>query len=233
LAGFSRRQPASILKADESVPSAESGESSADAGDTRKFTIVDGALPKGSVSCQLLALAIPPSMQGANAMYATLSDAISRRIIDSTMAGAKAAAKMAAALGEPELKKTPGTFTPEITETVKAIKEQPMIKTGKEQLMTSAPVKSAYRFHFADPTALLHVPIVQKSGLRSKLSDDGSNWIVEDGLGGGSHRPYRASRLSGSGSAWGGGGAMLEPLGQGKFNCDQPIKVVLPAGPLA
>lgn len=163
-------------------------------------------------------------------MYATLSDSMTRNMISSTMAGAKAAVKMAAAA----LDQMPSAEDTESSD----VEESDPVDATRVEVTTKQPFESAYRFRFEeeDLQQIRHIgskgslppamPMSRKFGGGLKFKDDGSNWVVDHATSSGSRK--RSLTPKHSGSSWGGGSALLEPICQGKVTCDEPVKVVLP-----
>lgn len=218
-----------------SLPSMEMDDGCIDTGDCQQCSIIECPLLPGSTPCQLLALAIPPSMEAQGSVFTTLSNAIVTKLIASTMAGAKAAVKMAAAFDLPQQNRMP--LMPDSKSDV--LQESTSDTAKIDSVVKDVPSKSANRFQFAKEhlqildsavtkgVSFSAMPAMQKKGIMGAFHDDGSSWTVDNAVAVGSTWRRRTSRLSGSGSSWGGGGTVLEPICQGKFACDQPIKVVL------
>jgi len=169
--------------------------------------IVDGSTPQGHVPCQFLALSTPPSMQKEGCSLTTLSDAIVEKMIKSTMAGAKRAARMIVGRDAPEV--VPSCTPSPCAEEVDVLNVDP-------KRVYLPPKPHWHKFSF---------------GHGSK--DDACNWKVDtSSVKGpvafvGSRRRSLSQRCSGS--SWGGAGSLLEPICQGKLSLDQDFKVNLPA----
>lgn len=193
---------------------------SLDAKDThgliKPLLILDGV----TVPCQLLALASPPSLGEEKFVYATLSTSLVGRITRSTMSGAKAAAKRAAALG----------YTGEPVASSKQGDE------AREEMapITATRLQSPFRrFNFAEEDirdfvyeGLPSASPAKKFILGSKSKDDGSGWTVEYSAPSLGMRRYQTPRHSGS--SWGGGTALLQPICNGKLDVNKPVKLSLP-----
>lgn len=196
--------------------------------------IMEGVSPAGSIPCQLLAMAMPPSVQHGDSMYTTLSNAMVERMIASTMSGAKAAVKMAVSRCEREAPLARHSLAIE-AKPCEMISIASTESSQNDEVIKSIPGKSPYRFRFEvddlqDFKSFGIKASVQKGGSGSQFKDDGSNWIVEHSVAGSNYRHRQPFHNSGSG--WGGGGGMLlEPICEGKFACDKHVKVTLPNGP--
>jgi hypothetical protein len=210
--------------------------------DWPRRTIIECPVRSGYVPFQLLALAAPPGMQDAGSVFATMSDAFVQEKIGSTMAGAKATAKIAAALGT--------TMPPRMRSACASacdIKELSVISDAPKAPFTESLAVSPYRFRFGDydlndfgtrgfmPAV---EPLSQKINIARKAKDDGSTWIVGHSFAAGSEMCGDAkfkpgSKVHSSGSSWGGGGTLLEPICQGKVSLSQPVKVTLPNFPVS
>jgi len=180
----------------------------------------------GYMPCQMLALATPPGLQDNESTFITLSDELVNAMIGSTLAGAKAAVKRATGVyTQPKQAKS---------KSVGAIKPpEGGVSSGSQSKFVAAvppPGPSPYRFKLKEDeieqfscTGYVSPrrPQLHKSSIMQKSKDDGSSWIVDDLCAGHS----RSSRLSGS--AWGSGATLLEPICQGKFSLDQPVAVTL------
>jgi hypothetical protein len=176
-------------------------------------SFIESALLDGCVQCQLLALAMPPSMQNESSVYVTLSDGVVKKALRPTLAESQAAVKTIAAPRE----------------------LVPTSAIASDLLPKSAHIasKSPYRFRFmsdelgAINTMGLSSAKMLKVNHGSKSKDDGSNWIVDHSSIGSSRRPgFRTS-----GSSWGGGSAQLAPISQDKLRLDSLATVTVP--PLA
>jgi len=162
-------------------------------------------------------------MQKEGCVYTTLSDAIVKRMVGSTMAGAKAAAKMAATKGAPKL----GAAESQLAMDSDFVISSPL---GNPSVLA----KSSHRFRVGDDAFLGDITkgfqLSNKASFDNQRKDDGSNWIVGGGMPAGSV-PFVVQRrrsLCQTGSSWGGGGSLLEPISQGKLLLDQPFKMTLP-----
>lgn len=151
-----------------------------------------------------------------------LSDAIVKKMVGSTMAGAKAAVKMAATKGAPKSG---------VAQSQPAIDSDFVISSplGTPSLLA----KSAHRCRVGDEAfpgvVSKGFQLSKKTSFDNQRKEDGSNWIVGGGMPA-SSVPFVVQRrrsLCQTGSAWGGGGSLLEPISQGKVSLDEPIKMTL------
>lgn len=179
--------------------------------------IIEGALHGSNVSCQLLALCKPPSIEGETFVFTTLSDASVKDTLRWATRGTEAIAKTAVAEAPTESSRS------------KKVKKNHFVSLNcAEAGVTASPTcKSAHRFHFGavelqnlSSSKLSKLP---NGGFGLRAKDDGSNWTVDHSLSG------KSTSLLGP--SWGAGGSVLQPLCQGKFNSDQPVKVTLPKLP--
>lgn len=192
-------------------------------------TILESHLPIGSNPCQLIALATPPNSRPDICMYMALSDAAWNSSIASTNSGADVAAKTAAT----EL--DPGVFPEQSTLSVHS--KMPDADGEKDTAVTNPsplecnPRRSVHRFNFVPDE--VEAITSGKAGTGFAFKDDGSKWIVDDSRNEASGALLHKKRRSqGSASSWGGGGAFLEPIAQGKLSLDQSVKIRLPKLPM-
>lgn len=199
--------------------------------DDKQCMIVDSCFPDGCVPCQLVALATPPSSTSDPSMYMAFSDATVKTAVASTMAGAKAAAKMAVAELEPELDHTENTlFSHDEVEQVEAKASEFDVADSVLHSRTSKSTASLHRFKFASYD--LEVIAAGKHAFAPSRKDDGSNWVVDNSRLGESYACLpRKRRSQGSASSWGGGGAFLEPIASGKVSLEKAVSVTLPKLP--
>jgi uncharacterized membrane protein YgcG len=191
-------------------------ESAEESSTSSTHSFIESPLLDGCMPCQLLALAMPPSMQQESSVYVTLSDGIVKKALRPTLAESQAAVKTIVA---------PREFVP-----TTAIASDMLPKSAQISRIAS---KSPYRFRFmsdelgAINTSGLSSAKMLKVNHGSKSRDDGSNWIVDHSSTGGSRRPgFRTS-----GSSWGGGGAQLAPICQDKLRLDSLATVTVPPLP--
>jgi len=177
----------------------------------RPQSFIESTLAAGSLSCQLLALAMPPSMNQDSSVYVTLSDRIVKKALCPTLAESRATVKKIVAKPAPEL--------------------VPAAAIASDILPTTAHInKSPYRFRFmADELGAINTMGLSSAKVmqvnNGKIRDDGSNWIVDHtSIGGSAHRHSFRS----SGSSWGGGGAQLAPICQDKLRLDSLATVTVP-----
>jgi len=182
-----------------------------------KTDIFQGALRDGNVSCQLLALCKPPSMEGETCVFTTLSDASVKDILRWDTRGTEAMAKTAVAKASTESSRP------------KKVKKNQVVSPNfaEAAVIASPPSKSALRFHFGaaelQNLSSSKFSKLPNGGFGHRAKDDGSNWTVDHSLSGKSTSLFAPS--------WGGGGSLLEPICQGKFDSDQPVKVTVPKLP--
>jgi hypothetical protein len=198
-------------------PMSSDQESAEKSSTSSTHSFIESPLLDGCMPCQLLALAMPPSMQQESSLYVTLSDGIVKKALRPTLAESQAAVKTIVA---------PREFVP-----TTAIASDMLPKSAQISRIAS---KSPYRFRFmsdelgAINTSGLSSAKMLKVNHGSKSRDDGSNWIVDHSSIGGSRRPgFRTS-----GSSWGGGGgAQLAPICQDKLRLDSLATVTVPPLP--
>jgi hypothetical protein len=187
----------------------------------QRVTILDTS-PAGYVPCQLLALVTPPGLQENETIFATISEGLVNNMIGSTLAGAKVAAKRAVGVyTQPKQAKSKLVGNSHPCEGV-SLRSQARVTAA---VAPSGP--SPYRFKLKEDeiqefgcTGHLSPrrPPFHKPGAVQKAKDDGSSWIVDDPC---------ISHSRSSGSAWGGGATLLDPICHGKFSLDQPVAVTL------
>lgn len=197
--------------------------------------IIEGSAPQGRVPCQLLALSTPPSMPNAGCVLTTLSDAIVENMVRSTMAGAKRIVRMAAAKGTSEVAHSQSSHREAGEITTAAMPSAPTAGLPSEspKCFLSGEGDSAN----VDPKDA-HIPMKQqwdKISFIHEPNDDGSNWDVGTSSVRGPKAFVGSRRRSlserNSGSSWGSGACLLEPIHQGKLSLDRAFKVTIPKVP--